>query len=54
MRNLKGKNAFVTGWLRTDMGVENAAHPVDAVLPGALAPALVDDDGPNGILFSGV
>jgi len=44
----------VTGWLRTDMGGEDAAHPVEVVLPGALAPALVDDEGPDGILFSGV
>jgi len=36
------------------MGGEDAAHPVEVVLPGALAPALVDDEGPDGILFSGV
>ena len=47
-------NALDPGWLRTDMGGENAEHPVEAVLPGALAPALIDDDGPNGELFSAI
>jgi len=26
----------------------------EAVLPGALAPALIDDDGPNGAFFSAI
>lgn len=47
-------NTLDPGWLRTDMGGENAEHPVEAVLPGALAPALVDDDGPNGQFFSAI
>ena len=47
-------NTLDPGWLRTDMGGENAEHPVEAVLPGALAPALVEDDGPNGKLFSAI
>ncbi len=47
-------NTLDPGWLMTDMGGENAEHPVEAVLPGALAPALVDDDGPNGQLFSAI
>jgi NAD(P)-dependent dehydrogenase (short-subunit alcohol dehydrogenase family) len=47
-------NFLDPGWLRTDMGGENAEHPVEAVLPGALAPALVDDDGPNGQFFSAI
>jgi len=47
-------NRLDPGWLRTDMGGENAQHPVEAVLPGALAPALVDDDGPNGEFFSAI
>lgn len=45
-------NYFDPGWLRTDMGGENGEHPVRAVLPGALMPALVEDDGPNGEFFS--
>lgn len=47
-------NTLDPGWLRTDMGGENAEHPVEAVLPGALAPVLVDDDGPNGQFFSAI
>jgi 3-oxoacyl-[acyl-carrier protein] reductase len=42
------------GWLRTDLGGEDAEHPVEAVLPGALAPALIDDDGANGKFFSAI
>jgi 3-oxoacyl-[acyl-carrier protein] reductase len=47
-------NTLDPGWLRTDLGGENADHPVEAVLPGALAPALVEDDGPNGQFFSAI
>lgn len=47
-------NYLDPGWLRTDMGGENAEHPVESVLPGVLAPALVDDDGPNGQFFSAI
>lgn len=47
-------NIIDPGWLRTDLGGENAEHPVEAVLPGALAPALIDDDGPNGEFFSAI
>lgn len=47
-------NTLDPGWLRTDLGGENADHPVEAVIPGALAPALVDDDGPNGEFFSAI
>ena len=36
------------------MDGENAKHPVEAVLPGALTPVLVDDDGPNGEFFSAI
>lgn len=42
------------GWLRTDLGGKNADHPVEAVLPGALAPALLENDGPNGQFFSAI
>jgi 3-oxoacyl-[acyl-carrier protein] reductase len=47
-------NTLDPGWLRTDLGGPNADHPVEATLPGALAPALVDDDGPNGEFFSAI
>lgn len=47
-------NYLDPGWLQTDMGGKNAEHPVEAVLPGALAPALVKDDGPNGKFFSAI
>ncbi len=47
-------NYLDPGWLRTDMGGQNADHPVEAVLPGALAPVLIDDDGPNGKFFSAI
>ncbi len=47
-------NTLDPGWLRTDLGGEHAHHPVEAVLPGALAPALVEDDGPNGQFFSAI
>ena len=39
------------GWLKTDMGGENAEHEVDAVLPGALVPALLEDGSENGRFF---
>lgn len=47
-------NTLDPGWLRTDLGGEFADHPVEAVLPGALAPALIGDDGPNGHFFSAI
>jgi NAD(P)-dependent dehydrogenase (short-subunit alcohol dehydrogenase family) len=47
-------NYLDPGWLKTDMGGENAEHAVQEVLPGALAPVLVDDDGPNGQFFSAI
>ena len=47
-------NTLDPGWLRTDLGGENADHPVEAVLPGALAPALIENNGPNGEFFSAI
>ena len=44
-------NALDPGWLRTDMGSQEAPNPVEAVLPGALVPALLDHDGVNGEAF---
>jgi len=37
-------NLLDPGWLRTDLGGPNAPNPVESVMPGALIPALVDDD----------
>jgi 3-oxoacyl-[acyl-carrier protein] reductase len=47
-------NTLDPGWLHTDLGGENAEHPVEAVLPGALAPALIEDNGLNGEFFSAI
>ncbi len=44
-------NTLDPSWLRTDLGGEFADNPVEAVLPGALAPALIEDDGANGTNF---
>jgi NAD(P)-dependent dehydrogenase (short-subunit alcohol dehydrogenase family) len=53
---LNGTNVLVNyldpGWLKTDLGGENAMYPVEDVLPGALVPALLDDDGPTGQFFA--
>ena len=53
---LRGTNVLVNtldpGWLRTDMGGENAQHDVDSVLPGALVPALLEDNGQTGEFFA--
>jgi NAD(P)-dependent dehydrogenase (short-subunit alcohol dehydrogenase family) len=47
-------NTLDPGWLRTDLGGPNADHAVEDTLPGALAPALVENDGPNGKCFSSI
>lgn len=49
---LKDDNVLVNyldpGWLKTDMGGPNAWEEVETVLPGALVPALLEDNGPTG------
>lgn len=45
-------NYLDPGWLRTDLGGPNAMFDVESVLPGALVPALLEDNGPTGRLFS--
>jgi hypothetical protein len=37
--------------LRTDLGGSSADYAVEEVLPGALAPVLIENEGPNGQLF---
>lgn len=44
-------NMLDPGWLRTDLGGEFALNSVEDVLPGALLPALIENDGVNGTLF---
>lgn len=45
-------NYLDPGWLKTDMGGPNAWHEVETVLPGALVPALLEDNGPTGRFFA--
>lgn len=49
---LKDANVLVNyldpGWLKTDMGGPDAWEEVETVLPGALVPALLEDNGPTG------
>lgn len=44
-------NLLDPGWLRTDLGGPNAPNPVESVLPGAMAPVLLED-GTSGTWFS--
>ena len=43
-------NALDPGWLRTDMGSDEAPNPVESVLPGALVPLLLANEV-NGEVF---
>lgn len=45
-------NTLDPGWLRTDLGGENAWSAVESVIPGALVPALLEDNGPTGRFFA--
>lgn len=53
---LKDANVLVNyldpGWLKTDLGGPNAWHEAETVLPGALVPALLEDNGPTGRFYS--
>jgi NAD(P)-dependent dehydrogenase (short-subunit alcohol dehydrogenase family) len=53
---LKGTNVLANGldpgWLKTDLGGPDADFEVETVLPGALVPALLDEGGESGIVFS--
>jgi 3-oxoacyl-[acyl-carrier protein] reductase len=53
---LRGTNVLVNyvdpGWLRTDMGGPDAENEVTSVLPGALVPALLEDQGPSGQFYA--
>jgi NAD(P)-dependent dehydrogenase (short-subunit alcohol dehydrogenase family) len=52
---LKGSGVLVNyldpGWLRTDLGGPNGQFDKETVLPGALIPAILDNDGPTGMRF---
>lgn len=52
---LKESNVLVNyldpGWLKTDMGGQDAWSEVETVLPGALVPALLEDNGPTGQFY---
>jgi 3-oxoacyl-[acyl-carrier protein] reductase len=52
---LKGSGVLVNsldpGWLKTDLGGENAENEVVSVLPGALVPVLYDNEGPSGMFI---
>jgi hypothetical protein len=44
-------NILNPGWLKTDLGGQNADHEVETVVPGAIVPALLEDNGPTGQFF---
>jgi 3-oxoacyl-[acyl-carrier protein] reductase len=52
---LRGTGVLVNhldpGWLKTDMAGPGAEFEVETVLPGAIVPALLENDGPSGVGF---
>jgi NAD(P)-dependent dehydrogenase (short-subunit alcohol dehydrogenase family) len=44
-------NCLDPGWVKTDLGGENADYEVETVLPGALVPALLEDNGQSGQIY---
>ncbi|MEJ2615205.1 MAG: SDR family NAD(P)-dependent oxidoreductase [Ignavibacteriaceae bacterium] len=44
-------NYLDPGWLKTDLGGPDAWNEVETVLPGALVPALLEDNGPTGKFY---
>ncbi|MGO9308050.1 MAG: SDR family NAD(P)-dependent oxidoreductase [Spirochaetia bacterium] len=52
---LRGTGVLVNhldpGWLKTDMAGPGAEFEVETVLPGALVPVLLENDGPTGTGF---
>jgi NAD(P)-dependent dehydrogenase (short-subunit alcohol dehydrogenase family) len=44
-------NAIHPGWIKTDMGSQEADYEVDTVTPGMLVPVFFDRDGPSGRKF---
>ena len=48
-------NILDPGWCRTDLGGDSAFNDVTSVLPGALIPAMLGNEGaeaPKGLLFA--
>jgi NAD(P)-dependent dehydrogenase (short-subunit alcohol dehydrogenase family) len=52
---LKGTNVVVNaldpGWVKTDLGGDRAPNKLDTVIPGAIIPALLDNNGERGKVF---
>jgi NAD(P)-dependent dehydrogenase (short-subunit alcohol dehydrogenase family) len=52
---LKNTNVLVNGldpgWIKTDLGGQNADHELETVLPGALVPALLKDKSGGGVIY---
>lgn len=44
-------NLMDPGWLRTDLGGDQAPNDPDSVLPGALVPVLLEKEGGSGNLY---